>query len=228
MFCPVCNSEDLEDLVYHRGVYRCKSCLLLFRTSSVLPQWYEEVDYWYEGDEELKRYQESLFAWVKPYILDGNCIEIGAADGDFLACVQGHLRQNNAQTDECVYVELVNKIRPEYEFSEAFFGSFEQYRITHTRQHKKFSNIFLIDTIEHLSDIQLKFWQLRDLCKGRLFIITDDGDSLNAHNNILYMQDHNYIFTRTSISHLAHQHNFSVYKYFRSPHGYIVTILETR
>jgi len=219
--CKVCNSKNVEELVFKQDVFRCKDCFLLFRTQKVDLAKYFEVDYWYKEDELLKLYQRSIFEWFKDYIVQGNTIEFGGADGDFIAL----LRKVIDKKFTVVFNEIIPMLRAEYtnqNIKQAIYA-FEDYT-----PKIKFSNIFFINTIEHLNDPITSLKKTRRMLanNGRVFILTDDGDSVNAHNEMFYHWEHTFLFSHESLWVACQKTGFKILKYFKSPQKMIYVILE--
>ena len=219
--CKICGSKDCEDIIYHQGIYRCLECGSVYRQKAIDYNFYEESDYWYKGDEELKLYQKSFFVWFEDYIIDGNSIEFGAADGDFTNLIREKI---GFLWDVC-YSEIKDLLRKEYENKniKKFINTFEDFPKT-----EKFKNIFMIDVIEHINDPIKTFTDVYDLLEdgGRFYFVTGNGDCLDAHNMIFHHQEHVCTFTRKSIIHICQILDFRIVKYFVNPQGVIHVILE--
>lgn len=217
--CKVCG-ETAEELIFPQDIFRCSSCRVLFRGRAVSPNFYSDNHYWYQGDEELKLHQEARWVWFKKHLLPGNTVEFGAADGDFLALVRQELPQYSI-----VYSELEYRQRPEYDVLDflARIGPMESFESS-----LQFSNVFMIDTIEHLNDLDVAFNKVRQLLVpgGRFFFSTNDGDVFDTFLQIFYHQEHTYMLTKQAISILADRHGFRVFQYFRAPQSWLFVILE--
>jgi SAM-dependent methyltransferase len=219
--CVICTSTDTTDIMFRQGIYKCNACGCLFRTNTFDYSWYEEVDYWYKGVEELKLYQRSMIAWFSDYIQDGPSIEFGAADGDFCAELTKYVDAENI-----TYSELVPMLRSEYTdkgFSQ-YIGSFDDY----PEDLIKFKNIFMIDVLEHINDPVKALSKAHDLLQddGRFFMVTNNGDALNAHDEIFRHQEHMVILTKAAVQIMAHDCGFKILRYFLNPQGLSFTIME--
>lgn len=222
--CPICGSSDLTDLIYHQNNYQCKTCGHLFKGGLFNYDWYKKVDYWYKDSlETLQRYQKMFYAVFEDFIQEGNCLEIGAADGDFLYHVNKHFP--NVQL---TYNELVDKCRQEYNsfIHDKIIGDFTKLNI----QGKTFKNIFLMDVIEHFDDIYSSMYKLMDLmeCGSRLFIVTNNGDFLNSHNELIYHQEHLNIFSGKSWELFYSKFPVKELLHFNSPQGLSFIVLEKK
>jgi len=221
--CKICLLKDVEDIIYRQGVYRCKKCGCLFRPNPIDYKWYEDVDYWYKGDEELKRYQKSMFAWFDGEFLDGNTIEFGAADGDFTKL----LRNRVLPFYRVVYSELVDMLRPEYLAYdiEKAIGSFET---VVKSQPRDFSNVVMIDVLEHIHEPVDALKKVYDMLVpgGRFFMVTNNGDIPDIHDEMFRHQEHVVMLTERAITYLCIVTGFVLKQYFRSPQGLSFTVLE--
>lgn len=196
MNCPICNTHS-KDLMYKQGIYQCTNCNHLFRTNAPDYKFYSDVDYWYK-DPHLDLYQKMFHSFFSDFILPGQSIEFGAADGDFLYHVSQQYRHNTL-----VYNELVDILRPKYNplIFKKYIGTFEDTVNTLILEEELFSNVFMIDVIEHLK--QEIYSVISDLSTiltngGRLFIVTNNGDAINSHNEMYYHQEHVNIFSNKS------------------------------
>lgn len=220
--CPICGSENLEDLIYHQNNYKCKECGHLFKGGMFNYDWYKIVDYWYkDSPETLRRYQKMFYAVFEDFVLPGNTLEIGAADGDFLYHVNKHFPDN-----KITYSELTDICRKEYNdfISEKIIGDFTKLEFNSTT----YKNIFLNDVIEHFDNIWGSMDKLMSLMEtgSRLFIITNNGDFLNAHNELIYHQEHINIFTAKSWEIFTNKYPLKELLHFNSPQGLSFMVME--
>jgi len=222
--CKICLSNKVEDIIFRQGVYRCQDCGCLFRTNPIPYDWYTDVDYWYDGDETLKRYQRSLFAWFDGYFKQGDTIEFGAADGDFTAI----LRKVINPEYRVVYSELVDMLRPQYLMLdiEKQIGSFEEIEPTQPRE--TFENVCMIDVLEHIHNPVGALQQVYKMLApgGRFFMVTNNGDIPDIHDEMFRHQEHVVMLTQRGINHLCLVTNFVLINYFVNPQGLSFTILQ--
>lgn len=220
--CPICGSSKVEDLVYHQNNYRCQNCGHLFKGGLFNYDWYKQVDYWYKDSaEHLRRYQKMFYSVFEEFIREGKVLEIGAADGDFLY----HIHQNFPEA-EITYNELIDMCREEYNgfITEKLIGDFTKLDL----QGKTYKNIFLNDVIEHFDTIKESFEKILDALElgGRIFIVTNNGDFLNAHNELIYHQEHLNIFSRKSWNLLISKYPVIENLHFNSPQGLSFIVIE--
>jgi SAM-dependent methyltransferase len=223
--CRVCKSTDSQkDLIYVQGIFKCGTCGSYYRQDDVDINFYEDVDYWYKGDEELKLHQRSKFAWFEDYIEQGRSIEFGAADGDFTYLI----RQVVDSAYDVCYSEIKDLLRPEYNDCGVvkMIGAIEDFGLSVP----KFSNIFLLDVIEHLNDVELVFEKLSSALfeGGRLFIATNDGESFNAFNSLFFHREHTCVITRQGFEILALRSRLRIHRYFKAPEGWLFLIFERK
>ena len=93
--------------------------------------------------------------------------------------------ENKKKNNTIFYSELVDILRPEYEnlsFNK-IIGTIDDCNLS------KFSNIFLIDVIEHLDDIRGSISKLIDMLEnnGRIFISTNNGDVFDTFLQLFYL-----------------------------------------
>lgn len=221
--CRLCLSTKHVDLMYRQGIYRCLECGCLFRGEITFDySWYSRVDYWYKGVEELQLYQKSMFAWFEDLILPGTSIEYGAADGDFLVLVRKAIPCNYP----VYYNELTDMLRPEYADLkiQKEIGSFEE----HKPGAESCANIFMIDVLEHINDpLGATRCVARGLRPGgRFFVVTNNADALNAHNEIFYHQEHLCLFGSNAFGYLAERSGLRILRYVNSPQGLSFVVFE--
>lgn len=227
--CPICGSDDITDLVYHQGNYKCNNCGHLFKVGNFDYKWYTDVDYWYKDDPDtLRLYQKMFFAVFEDYFKNDEkfniyTLEIGAADGDFLYHVHNrypfqHLFYNELQ-DNCrkAYNDFIEK-KIILDFTKA-----EDTAVLH-----KFDNIVLNDVIEHFDDVHGAMDKLVDFLVdgGRLMFITNNGDFLNAHNELIYHYEHLNIFSAKSWKKFIEDYPVKELLHFNSPQGLSFIVLE--
>jgi len=222
MDCKICHAQGCKDLIYPQGIFKCQTgCGCTFRAHKVDIDRYLKTNYWYTGDEELKLYQRSKMAWFEDYILNGDSIEFGAADGDFTYLI----RKAVGNRYNVIYSEIVDLLRPEYMYSgiDKYIGPIEAYT-----QPIKFDNIFLLNVIEHLNDIRGVFGHIYKMLNtmGRFFISTNNGDSFDAHNALFYHWEHTCILTKQAIQILANDFGFRILRFFTSSEDCVYIILE--
>lgn len=221
MNCPICDSTSYQDLVYRQGAFRCLSCGALYRTAEFDYTFYERVDYWYKGDEELKLAQRAYFAYFQDYIKQGPSIEFGAADGDFTCLLRAAVDSRHP----VYYSELKDMLRPEYEALSLakVIGTIDD-----VKPPEPMDNIVMVDVIEHLNNIVENTKKLRDMLapSGRLFLVTTDGDGLHAHDELLYHQEHTCIMGRKAVNILCKKTGLNLLRYWTSAQGLIYLILE--
>ena len=197
-------------------------CKSLNRKNNVDKRFYFDNNYWYKDHiEELKLFQKSVFVYFDNFILDGNSVEFGAADGDFI-----YLVKNKFNNRICIYSEIISMMRKEYtNIIEQKICSFEEYN-----EVKKFSNIFMINVIEHLNNPLEAIKKINNMLVpgGLFFAVTDNGDIFNAYDRILHHQEHCFILTKKGIEQLASSVNMNVFKTFINPTGFIYFILQKR
>lgn len=222
--CKICLSGQVEDIIYRQGVYRCLDCGCLFRPKPIDYDWYTEVDYWYKGDESLKRYQKSLYAWFDGYFLQGDTIEFGAADGDFTFL----LRHLIVPEHKVVYSELVDMLRPTYTLLdiEKSIGSFED--VAPIQPREAFANVCMIDVLEHIHNPVGALQTVYNLLApgGRFFMVTNNGDIPDIHDEMYRHQEHVVMLTQRGIDKLCLVTGFVLINYFVSPQGLSFTILQ--
>jgi len=219
VLCPICYESNIQDLIYHQNNYKCLHCGHLFKDGAFDFNWYKKVDYWYKDSAEtLRLYQKMFYSIFEDYILKtDNALEIGAADGDFLF----HLSK---KVNSIYYNELEDLFRSGYSCKEKFIGDLK----TIDFKNQKFQNVFLNDVIEHFDDIHYYMKILEDITEegSRLFLITNNGDFLNAHNELIYHHEHYNIFTHRSFSIFLDEFKFKEVLYFNSPQGLSFIVLE--
>jgi hypothetical protein len=219
--CKICLNTDIQELIYPQGIYKCNFCGSIQRKNNVNPSFYTGSNYWYKGDESLKLHQKSRFVWFENYILDGKSIEFGAADGDFLFLVK-----NKKKNNTIFYSELVDMLRPEYEnlsFNK-IIGTIDDCNLS------KFSNIFLIDVIEHLDDIRGSMSKLIDMLEnnGRIFISTNNGDVFDTFLQLFYHQEHTCMLTKKGFEILCKDFSCTLIKIFEAPQSWLYVIIEKK
>ena len=218
--CPICKSDNIVDLIYHQGNYKCNNCGHLFKKGVFDYLWYIKNDYWYKDDKyTLQIYQKMFFSVFEDFIVNNtSCLEIGSADGDFLYWVKDKIKNID-------YNELVDILRVEYTFiNNKLIGDLKNICFK-----KKYQNIFLNDVIEHFDDIFTYMGIIVKLLdkKGRLFIITNNGDSINSHNELIYHQEHLNIFSKKSFDiFISNFSNIKEIFKFNSPQGLSFIVLE--
>lgn len=221
--CKVCGQENdnSNEIITAQGIFKCHNCNCLYRRDDVDYSYYSKSDYWYKGDEHLKLYQKSILAWFDNYILSGNSIEFGAADGDFISL----MREKIGSEYHIDYNELVDMIRPEYRNKDIgiWVGPIEEFSTT-----RKYKNIFLINVIEHLNYPVICLRKIIGLLEigGRVFMCTDDGDAFNSHDMIFYHQEHTCVLGRIGINYICDLLHLRLLRYFSSPFGAIFVIIE--
>jgi len=220
IICNICKSENVQDLIYHQNNYKCLDCGHLFKNGNFDFSWYKKVDYWYkDSPDTLRLYQKMFYGIFEDFILQyDNALECGAADGDFLF----HLSK---KIKNIYYNELDDLLRNDYFFvKDKFIGDIKKIDF----KGNKFQNIFLNDVIEHFDDIYFYTSILNNILakEGRLFLITNNGDFLNVHNELIYHYEHYNIFTKKSFSLFIKNFNFKEVLYFNSPQGLSFIVLE--
>ncbi len=234
--CPICFGENLIDLVYHQGVYRCSDCSHLFRSddTSFDYKFYEENDYWYK-DPEWGRFMKTYFAFFEDYICTNGIypsLEIGAADGSFLQHIY-NLQQNNTPGEPQIYYnELVDILLPNLQDKipkrRRLIGPMEKIS---SMTKIKFQNVFLIEVMEHLKHPFQVFAILNNITKedSRIFIATDNGDHLNAVDMMFHHREHLNIFSQKSMNRLlSYFPSFQILLYWNSPVGKSYIVLEKK
>ena len=218
--CRLCGKENNSEIVIAQGIFRCDNCGCIYRSEDIDYSFYLQCDYWYKGEEVLKLYQKSIFAWFEDYILPGNSIEFGAADGDFISILRDRI-----DSIHVVYNELIDMLRREYKAKDIDIVVCPLEEFPETR---KYNNVFMINMLEHLNKPLDSLEQLKRILdnKGRIFIVTDDGDSINAHNEMLYYREHTCILGRKGIDYICDKLRINIVRYFVSPLGQIFVILE--
>lgn len=215
MKCRICGSRCIP-VLETQGIYKCSFCASLNRAKIPNTQYYSDVKYWYTSDW-LKLYQKSILTWFEQDLLNVPTLEVGAADGDMLALIQEKLPEQKT-----IYSELVNLIRPEYKFNEVWIGPIEKY--THRIQVLPPSNVILINLVEHLES---PFSLLDFLPRGsRLFIVTDDGDSVFAFPALILHLEHSCIITKKAFDWVASRYNGRIVHYYPTPVGISITVLD--
>jgi len=219
--CRLCGKENSNEIVIAQGIFKCEGCGCIYRSENMNYSFYSNVGYWYKGNEVLKLYQKSIFVWFEDYILPGKSVEFGAADGDFISIVRDRI--DAAYSVD--YNELVDMLRPEYRSKDigVVVCPLEEFP-----ENKSYKNVFMINVLEHLNNPLVSLEKIYRMLEdgGRLFIATDDGDALNAHDEILYYREHTCIFGRTGIEYVCSKIKFKLVAYFSSPFGYVFTVLE--
>lgn len=233
MNCPICNSSDLIDVVYHQGVYRCEFCSHLFRHPQTSYNFYEEHDYWYD-DPMWFNFQKTYFTFFKKYITyNSNALEVGAANGDFLVLVQQYL--GNMGLHPKLYYNELKDIIPNH--NDVFIptvnrliGPIEEMPGIKDPPYLQFGNIFMIEVLEHFKDPMLCIELLcnRLSKNGRIHIATDNGNHLYAADMMFRHQEHLHIFTEKSFDILIQKLKLPLKKKFwwNSPAGKSYTVLE--
>jgi len=221
MKCKICNSKRLIDLIYPQGILKCIDCGCIFRFTDININFYYQSDYWYKGYEELKLHQRARYVWFENYILNGNTIEFGAADGDFTYLIRKKIEKKY----KVFYSEIKDLLRIEYLDCDIdkYIGTIENYK-----KNNFYHNVFLVDVIEHINDIREIFKSIHKMLilGGRFFISTNDGDSFDAHIPMFYHLEHTCMLTRQACEILANFANFNIVKYFRAPQNWIYVIFE--
>lgn len=234
--CPICNGENLNDLIYHQGIYRCFDCQHLFRSDSTSFDYnfYEERDYWYK-DPEWGRFMKTYFAFFEDMIEEDGTkpsLEIGAADGSFLQHLHNLQRDNTVNAPQIYYNELVDILLPslqnEIPKQRRLIGPIEK---SITNVGVKFRNVFLIEVLEHLRHPYLILSLLDSITEedSRIFIATDNGDHLNATNMMFRHREHLNIFSKNSMTRLlSYFPSFQTLLYWNSPVGKTYIVLEKK
>jgi len=219
--CKICGSGSCKNLIYPQGILKCTNCGCTFRSTNVNIEFYHESDYWYKGDEGLKLHQRARYAWFEDYILNGDSIEFGAADGDFTYLV----RRKVDSKYRVFYSEIKDLLRMEYSDCNIskYIGSIESYR-----RNLFYLNVFLVDVVEHINDIRETFGLIYKMLTlgGRFFISTNDGDSFDAHIPMFYHLEHTCMLTRKAFEILTKDFGFKIIRYFKAPQNWIYVILE--
>jgi len=179
--------------------------------------YYTAVSYWWNM-EWLPLYQNSLFVWMKDLIQAMPSIEVGAADGDFLNLVQNHIGSQFPVT----YNELVDKKRKQFNFNHLWIGDIFHFKNKIPTEYP--INLFMIDVIEHLAKPFDLFPLLAS--KSRIYIVTADGDALFAYNEMLTHIEHSCIISKSGMSIAAKNNDCKIIKYYSTPFGVSITILE--
>jgi SAM-dependent methyltransferase len=220
MNCPICKSNNVLDLIYRQGNFKCSDCGHLFKYGIFDYTWYKKIDYWYKDSKEhLLLNQKSFYAVYENFIVNYlNALEIGAADGDFLSLL-------TKKINYLYYNELVDNLRPEYKnkIQKKYIGDLKEIKFD-----QKFKNIFLNDVIEHFDNPKQYMDIIYNLLEenGRLFLLTNNGDFLNAHNEIIYHNEHCNIFTRKSFDIFIQEYNFKKILHMNTFNGLTFIILE--
>jgi len=233
--CPICDSSHITDLVYHQGVYRCECCCHLWRYPQTDYTFYQEHDYWYE-DPMWFNFQKTYFAFFEKYIAyDKNALEVGAANGDFLALVHQHIMRMGLKPN-IYYNELNDLISKELGYlfpkENRLIGPIEEISDIKGVPRLHFGNIFLIEVIEHFKDpmlcIELLCNRLYEI--GRMHIATDNASHLYGPDMMFRHPEHLHLFTETSFDILIQKLNLPLKKLFwwNSPAGKSYTVLEKK
>ena len=119
---------------------------------------------------------------------------------------------------------MVDILRPEYEnlsFNK-IIGTINDCNLS------KFSNIFLIDVIEHLDDIRGSISKLIDMLEnnGRIFISTNNGDVFDTFLQLFYHQEHTCMLTKKGFEILCKDFNVNLIKIFEAPQSWLYVIIE--
>jgi len=208
MNCPICNTTNANDLVYHQGIYKCVACGHLFRnpTYNFDYSFYAKHDYWYK-DPFWSTFQKTYFAFFEQWIItDPMTIELGAANGDFLRHVFDHLNSNLVGIfPDIYYNELKDIVSPPNESfipkKNRLIGPMEDIDFYDSR----FGNVFLIEVLEHFKYSKLSMSILEK--------ITKKGGSIN-------------IFTEQSFDTFITAFKFKELFFWTSPVGKAYTVLE--
>lgn len=233
MTCRVCGTHNVKELGFSQGIYICNRCGSYSREHAVGYEFYQDNNYWFEGEEEkLKLLQKSYFVWFEGNVLLGDSIEFGSADGDFIHLINGFLNDLKKPIykmvcpfNRVVYSELKNMLRSQYEMRgiTKSIGTFDSFI------GEGFSNVFMINTIEHLRmnlvSIMKKVNKML-VRKGRFFVITNDGDNFDAFEGLFKGREHNFIVTRKGFRIVNEHTGFRELKYYRTPYDSIIAIFE--
>jgi SAM-dependent methyltransferase len=171
-------------------------------------------------------HQRSKFEWFSDYVLDGHTIEFGASDGDMTILI----RRAIPSSYWVYYSELKDMLRPEYGFRDIdkFIAPIEE-AFSVPRFSGRFSNVFLIDVIEHLNDVVGALQGIWSILEegGRLFIATNNGDSFRAPEAMFHHWEHTCVLTRVAVESFCRV-GFVICRYFRDTADRLYVILEKR
>ncbi len=219
--CRLCGTENTKEILKSLRIYRCKNCECLYRSEDIDYSFYEKTNYWYKGNEQLKLYQKAIYVWFENYIIQGNTVELGASDGDFTSLLRDKINSNYSVG----YNELVNMIRPEYQIKNISVnvGPLENFP-----EKNKYSNIFMINVLEHINNPTLVLEKIRRMLPsgGRFFVATSDGDSINAHNEIIYYREHMCIFGKKAINYICRTFKLKLLMHYPTTLGEMAVIFE--
>ena len=221
MNCDICYSAKTHELISSQGVWKCQDCRILFRDSIMDIDFYHKKDYWYPDSKGLFLQQKSRFFWFEDYIVKGDSIEFGAANGH----VTYLIRMKQPDKYKVVYSEIKDMLAVCYTELDIhkWIGKMEDFI-----PYFPFKNVFLVDVIEHLRDTRSVFKKLREILKvgGRVFISTNDGDAFDAHLQMFYHKEHNFIFTSSALIKLAREFEFNPVATFHAPQDWMYLVFE--
>ncbi|MFH1290084.1 MAG: methyltransferase domain-containing protein [Nanoarchaeota archaeon] len=232
MICGICGSKKIFMIGDGIKCYKCLSCGHLFK--SVEESWsldyYLENDYWWKGPE-LLLYNKMYLAFFEDSInaiFGGKTLVVGDATGEFSVLLLRYFLAKGIK-HEVVYNEVSDVCSKSFlaEVKNRLIGDIKRVLGGVVDQ---FDNVFCINVVEHLVDPSGVFALIKDSLRmdGRLFIVTNDGDALDAYKFLVCERDHFNIFTRESLSLLLDKAGFGFLLYFQSLFDHLFCVVKRK
>lgn len=230
--CPICGSEIFDPFISGKDYFlsgekfeivKCRNCGFRFTNprpqADELGKYYESTEYISHSDSNIGLFA-SVYQQVRKYTLgrkfkliskfhpNGEILDIGCATGQFLNYMSGHgWKATGIEPDE----KTRNHAASEYGlqvFPEEKLNSFDK---------SSFDVITMWHVLEHVSDLNGRMEQLKDLLKpqGTIIIAVPNCDAYDAQKYEEFwagydLPRHLYHFTKSDMKLLAEKHGFRI------------------
>lgn len=230
--CPVCGSEIFDPFISGKDYFlsgekfeivKCRKCGFRFTNprpkAEELGKYYESTEYISHSDSK-KGLFASVYQQVRKYTLgrklelirkfhpQGEILDIGCATGQFLNYMSGHgWKATGIEPDEKTRNHAISEYGLQV-FPEEKLNSFEK---------SSFDVITMWHVLEHVSDLNGRMEQLRDLLKpkGTIIIAVPNCNAYDAQKYGEFwagydLPRHLYHFTKSDMRLLAEKYEFTV------------------